>query len=373
MKAIVPACAALLALLALSARADHIVFKDDLELGGPKVEILREHDRGVDVKVSHGTVTIAWPRVKEITIDYENHLSNMKSDNRDTPRGLLGFAQVLLRHDMPKEAAAVCTLILGKDKVTEDILLDVADLMEKQKDWALAKSALELVIRINPARQDVVARFDHATKQLKESAVEPVKEPGKEPTKEPVKEPTKEPAKEPAKTPTPEPGPKAIEGLEAEEDWVSEPWGNKADIAVIEQPQVKNKVLSVTYAAADKDKVAVRLGGSWDLTEREFLTLDVWNAGDKSIGFSVAFNTMPGWKFLESAATSISPKQWTTVKISLTEKRFKSEDSNWRNTSELVNRDNVKQAILLIYNTSKDGVVYFDNIRFVAKGGDGGK
>jgi hypothetical protein len=76
---------------------------------------------------------------------------------------------------------------------------------------------------------------------------------------------------------------------------------------------------------------------------------------------------MPGWKFYESADRSVRPQKWVPVKIKLDEKRFKCAESKWRNTSELKNRDSVKQIILLIYNTSKKGVVYFDNIRFTDK------
>ena len=78
-------CGVVFALAAGAASADVLIFKpDELELSGPKVEVLREHERGVDVKVSHGRITIAWSRIKSITIDYENHLNNMKADQRAT-------------------------------------------------------------------------------------------------------------------------------------------------------------------------------------------------------------------------------------------------------------------------------------------------
>ena len=371
-------CGVVLALAAGVASADVLIFKpDNLELSGPKVEVLREHERGVDVKVSHGRITIPWSRIKSITIDYENHLNNMKADQRDTARGLLGFVRVLVRHDMYQEAADACSLILDKENVAEDILYDVARLMKSDKQWTLAKKACEMLLRVNPARKDVLRWIDEISGHIKEpggkAAVEPAREPGKEPAKQPVKEPGKQPAKEPAKQPDKQPVKppeqhNPLDGLEAEDDWTVEQWGNDATATVIQQAQPgDDKVLSIAYHSTDKDKVAVRLGGTWDLSRRQALTFRVWNASKSSLSLTVAFNTMPGWKFFESRAKAIRPKKWITVTIDLTQKRFKSEESKWRNVSELKNRDNVKQIILMIYNTSKEGVIYVDNIRFVDK------
>jgi hypothetical protein len=349
--------------------ADTVLFKDDLELSGDKVEVVREHEKGVDVKVSHGTITILWPRIKSITIDYDTHLASMRGDGRDTPRGLLDFVKVLLRHDMNKEAAEVAGVILAKNKVAEDILLEIGTLMQAEKQWGLAKKAFEMFLRVNPSRRDIMKRLDDVSKHVKEPANgggAVVKQPD---DKQPVKQPDdKQPVKQPKKDDPKPPG--VLEGLEAESDWVMEAWGNKAEAEVVTQgTKVKNKVLGVTYHSADKQKAAARLGGTWDLTRQEFLVFDVWNAGKKSVGLSVAFNTMPGWKFFESTSKSIRPNAWVTIKIALDRKRFKCEGSNWRNTSELKNRDNVKQIILMIYNAGKEGVIYFDNIRLIAAAG----
>jgi hypothetical protein len=352
--------------------ADTLIFKDDLELSGPRVEVLREHERGVDVRVSHGTITILWPRIKRIRIDYESHLANMQADGRDTPRGLYEFLQVLVRHDMQDKAAVVAGLILVKEKVAEDILLGVAKQMENQEEWTLAKKALDRVLQGNPSRRDIAGWIDRIAKNLPKAEngdakppVEPTKEPDKEPGNGEKEPPKEEPGDE--KEP-PKEEPKAVEGLEAEDDWVAEAWGNKAAVEVVTQnAQIKNKVLQVTYQGTDKDKVAVRLGGTWDLTRKQTLEFDVWNAGPGSLGLSVAFNTMPGWEFFESASKRIGPKRWVSVKLDLDARRFKSAKSKWRLISELKNRDNVRQMILLIYNTSKEGVVYVDNVRFVDK------
>ncbi len=351
MKRVAAFFAALL-LFAAGVRADTLFFKDGLQLSGPRVEVLRETESGVDVKVSLGTITIPWHRIERIVIEFDTRLANMKAEGRDTPRELWEFATLLGRHDMLSEAANVCGLILQKERISEDILLGVAKQMEEQKQWKHAKTALEMVLRVNPSRQDIARWLDRVAKNVAEAEPPPAAPPEKPPEKQPEK--------------PPEP-PKVIEGLEAEEDWVIEPWGNAGSVSVLPQGPDKNKVLAVTYSSTDKDKTAVRLSGAWDLTDRKTLAFDIWNAAQSSIGLSIAFNTMPGWQFLESTAKSIRPsqKQWTTVKFSLTAKRFKSAETKWRNTGDLVNRDNVKQIILMIYNTSKDGVVYFDNIRFL--------
>ncbi len=129
--------------------------------------------------------------------------------------------------------------------------------------------------------------------------------------------------------------------------------------------KVKNKVLGVTYKGTGKDKAAVRLDGTWNLTRNEALVFDVWSSGTQSISLSVAFNMLPDWVFFESTIKTIEPNQWTTVRIDLNTERFKSEATGWRNTGNLKNRDNVKQLILLIYNAAEEGIIYLDNIRLI--------
>jgi hypothetical protein len=379
-------CVVLLA--ASVAPGDTVVFKDDLELSGPKVEIEREHALGVDVRVSHGTITIRWPRIKRIAIDFDDHLASMQADGRDTASGLHRFFDVLVRHTMTEEAAQVAALILAKEHVAESILVAVMDQMEEQKEWKLAKQAGDRILSLNASRTDIQKRLDQIAKQMPEDAgnvaaagpdAGPGKEPGAEPGGEPGKEPGAEPGKEPAKEPDgnggepkpPKPPVKRVrDGLEGETEWVAEQWGNPAEVQVVEQgTDVKNRVLSVAYREAKKDKVAVRLGGTWDLTAYDTLSFEVWNASGGSMGLTVAFNTLPGWRFFETPAKRIPPKKWTPMTVDLNAKRFKCAESKWRHNSKLENRDNVKQIILMIYSSTKEGVVYFDRIDLEKKRG----
>lgn len=361
------------------ASADTLLFKDDLELSGPKVEVLREHEKGVDVKVSHGTITIQWSRIKNISIDYESHLANMTADGRDNARGLHEFAKLLVRHDMLKEAAQTCGLIVEKDRVAEDILFGVAKQMERQKAWRVAKKAYEKILTINPSRRDVAKRIDQITGFIKKDDATRPADPKKQPNGPPKQEPKQQPVKDPGTQPKPQPTVRNVtDYLEAEDEWEAEPWGNQATVQIDPQTReetidgqvqlVRNRVLSVNYNGR-KDKVAIRLGGTWDLTNCAALVFDVWNGGTGSFGLSVAFNTLPGWQFFESPSVRVPPRRWTTVRIDVTSRRFKSAASRWRNTSLLVNRDNVKQVILLVYNSATQGRIYFDNIRFVDAAG----
>jgi hypothetical protein len=365
----------LLAVLAATAHADTIVFKDGLELSGPKVEVEREHALGVDVRVSHGTITIHWPRIKRITIKFDEHLANMQADGRDTAGGLHQFLDVLVRHKMTQEAAKVSALVLGKEHVAETILVAVMDQMEKQEEWALAKQAGDRILAQNASRADIQKRLDQIAKRMPDNGGDvvalnpghqlrqPDKQPG-QPDKQPG-EPDNQPGQPDKNGDAPKPPvapvKRANDGLEAEADWLAEQWGNPADVQTLEQgTDVKNRVLSVAFRDGKKDKVAVRLGGTWDLTAYDTLTFEVWNASGGSMGLTVAFNTLPGWRFFETTAKRIAPKKWTKMSINLNAKNFKCAESKWRHNSALENRDNVKQIMLLIYTSTKDGVEYSD-------------
>lgn len=344
--------------------ADTVVFTDGQEVTGAKVEVLRENEHGVDIKLSHGSVTVPWSRIKSITIDYPTRLAALKKDGRDSAGNLYDLMLLLLRHDMQVEAVSVSKMILSKENVSEEILISVADKMAPQKEWKTVRGAYEYVLRLNPARQDIRKRLDEVLLLTDNPAAADTIQPKVALADEPPKT-----AEQPKPQDQPAPlEPKTIEGMEIEEGWLIEQWGNAGEVAAIEQgTTVKNKVLSVLYRGNEKDKIAVRLGGSWDLTSHESVSLDIWNASDKSVSLTLAFNTMPGWLFYESTAKMIKPKEWTTVQFKLDTERFKSAATSWRNTGDLKNRDNVRQLILMIYNSQKDGQVYLDNIRFVQK------
>lgn len=345
---------------------DAVIFKDERKLEGDEVEILAEHEKGVDVKVAHGEITVRWPHIKKLIIDYEAHLASMQAESRDTPRGLYRFVQLLLRHDMTDEAVGTCVLILGKEDVPEDVLFGLARLTEEQEKWAIAHRAYERIYAKNP-RSDVAERMDKIAPLIKKEEEGKGEEAEKEAEEEAEGEAEEEPKPEEEKK---EEVAEAIEYLEAEDDWEAEAWGNDAEVTIEKQGvrDKKNRILSVVYEGK-KDKTAVRLGGRWDLSEYKYLAFDIWNAGDKSLGLSLALNTFPGWKFHESQARRIPPKKWITHKVPLDRNDFKTADSNWRHTSKLGNPDNVRQIILLIYNTESKGSVYFDNIRFIDRHG----
>ncbi len=342
---------------------DTIIFKDGRTLEGPNVNVIAEHAGGVDIRVEHGEITLQWPQIKNIIIDYESNLAAMQTQNRDTPRALYRFVELLMRHEMAEEAAETCAIILTRENVSEEVLLNVARLMEEQEEWDLAYKAYEKIHQQNPSRGDVIAGLDRLAPLRTEEDPEEARDPQEEPEDEPEDEPEEEAEEEPRVR-------RAIEYLEAEDNWEVEAWGNEADATIVEQAlqDQQNKILSVEYRGR-KDKTAVRLDGQWDLSEYKFVAFDIWNAGEKSFGVAIALNTFPGWKFHESHARRIAPREWVQVKIPLDTNDFKTEDTNWRHTSRLGNADNVRQLIILIYNTEAEGLVYLDNIRFIDQHG----
>jgi serine/threonine protein kinase len=171
-------------------------------------------------------------------------------------------------------------------------------------------------------------------------------------------------------TPPTRPAGRGRDGMEGEPGWVAEKWGNPAELQIVDQGKdSKNRVLCVAFRDTRKNKVAVRLDGTWDLTAYDTLRFDVWNASEGSISLAVAFNTLPGWRFFETPTERIAPKKWTTMSIDLNAKNYKCAENNWCHKGPLENRDNVKQIILTIYNSTQEGVVYFDRVELLKKQG----
>ena len=172
---------------------------------------------------------------------------------------------------------------------------------------------------------------------------------------------------DPGEGPEEDPGeadvPQIRDSLEANGLWRAEQWGSTATCEVVAQGD-DNKLLSITWTERDKDKVAIRLSIDLDLTDNTKVTMDVYNDSDAAAAVGMAFNTLPGYQFFESAAFSSPVKKWASIEIDLTKKRFKCAATNWRYTTDIANKDNVKDIFVLIYNRDDKGTMFVDNLRF---------
>ncbi|MDP6117853.1 MAG: hypothetical protein QF437_03600 [Planctomycetota bacterium] len=159
------------------------------------------------------------------------------------------------------------------------------------------------------------------------------------------------------------------DGLEANERWKSQDWANPAEYEVVDQGgEEKNLLARISFTKTDKDKAAIGLDYPANLSDKGFITFDTFNGCDRPISIAIAVQTLPGYAWFESYATTIRPNKWAVgKKIQLDTSKFKSADANWQYKSPIKNLNNTIKIYFLIYHRAPQGNIFLDNIRFVAK------
>lgn len=160
--------------------------------------------------------------------------------------------------------------------------------------------------------------------------------------------------------------PQADEGLEADKRWKVQNWGNPAKLEIIDQGgETKNMLVQLAFTKTDKDKAAIGLDCPTDLSAAEEIQFDAFNGSQSPISIAIAIQTMPGWTYYESYATTIKPNKWAVKKsISINNKRFKSAESNWNYASEIKNLKNTVKLYFLVYHSVAQGSIFLDNVKF---------
>ena len=158
--------------------------------------------------------------------------------------------------------------------------------------------------------------------------------------------------------------PERIDGLEAEEEWLAEEWGNPGVPRIVDTRNGRGKLLTVGYAPGEKDKIAISQLLEQDFSKGTRLLFEARNDSDKPITIAWGISTMPGWKYFESPAISLPPKRWDyDVEVGLTAKSFKSEETQWKYTTEVKNSKEVAKVTLLVYGAPDSGTLSIDRLR----------
>jgi len=100
-----------------------------------------------------------------------------------------------------------------------------------------------------------------------------------------------------------------------------------------------------------------------DLSAHHGLLVDINNRSSALVRVAIAFVTMPGWQYYETAPAFIKPGLNKDVVFYLFGDEFKSAETEWEYQSSLKGADAVKKIIFLNY-AIKPGRLTFDNLRF---------
>ncbi|HUS57046.1 MAG TPA: hypothetical protein VM141_00200 [Planctomycetota bacterium] len=340
-------------------QADLIRFKDNIELGGPNVQILARTGDRITVLVNWGKIELDAARVAMIRIDYKDRMLKMKTKGDDTVRNLFDLAVLCDQSGMTLEASEAYALILRKPAIPEEMLRRLTEVFQKRELWPEAKAAYEKLLLTNPADKALQDKAQLAAE--KAAGATPLLKPDTTDNAGGVAAKV-DPAVEPENTVKPVPPKENRDGMEANNLWRIEQWGNNATCEVVVNED--NKLLQVNHTGKDKDKVALRLNVDMSLADKTKVTFDIYNDSGAPAGICMAFNTLPGYQFFESMAFDSQLKTWKKMEIDLQGKKFKSAASNWKYVTDILNKDDVKDIFILIYNRDATGKIYIDNIRF---------
>ena len=359
--------------------ADTIIFTDQLDISGPNVLVAGVDGDRIKVLVPTGAIYPPSARIERVIIDYVRRRNALLEQEGPAP-SLYDLGRVLDHFGEAPQAAEAFDIAVHSQPHLGDRLLAIGDFFVKYERWREARDAYQTFLERNPTQKEIAALLEEVSARVPADAA-------------PYSAPTTAAAVEPRTTDNgPEvavgpdtggepiavdpvvdngekdpPAPAAGDGLESEDGWVIEQWGNEGTVAIEDEPDTGNRMLRVDFSSNNKNKVAARRAlRVFDLSGYAALVCNVYNSADKPISLAVAFNTFPGWRFFESPTQLLRAKVWQeNMVFDLTGTSFKCQETNWRHESKLDGNTNVRQLFLLIYNAIPEGSVFLDNVRFV--------
>lgn len=181
-----------------------------------------------------------------------------------------------------------------------------------------------------------------------------------------------------AATPLPPPEPEkpagatGIEGMETK-GWQGEnpQWSNPAQgelVPLIGDDRLAGvkRALQVTYGKGGKDKAVVKKTVSLDASDDHVLRFEMRAKAEGSLRVAIAVKT-GNWVYHESTVQVVKPDEgWKELRFDLKDKTFKSEKSEWANTTAIDALDDVKEIQILIYNKDAEGKALLTGMRFLS-------
>lgn len=327
--------AALLLISALSIYADMIYFHGETSL---ECDVVKVTEQQVTIRVAKGIFAFPRDRVKHIEYNYEKKKNML---GKEDYRGHYELGVWCMDCDQEENALTQFLYVEGKPDIPDEVFLRIAQIYLKRDDKEKAIEYYRKYLATHPDDELVMKKMEDLAGSLSSKGPD---------------------------TDTKKDFQKADEGLEILADWRIEKWGNPGELSLKKtiEKNVENRLLKIEYSAKNSDKTAVRLqfGGKKDLTGRKQCVMDVFNPEKRALSLAIAFVTAPGYVWYESKCKVLNPGWNLHVSYDMTENKFKAKETGWRFTSPLKNRDNVIQFIILLYNGTRKGTLYADNIQF---------
>lgn len=311
---------------------DTIYFQNDLTL---ECDVQKVTDKNITIKHTKGTFTFPVDRIDHIEYNFEKKRAMIKEGDFKShyELGLWCF-------DCNQEDNALSQFLFceGKPDVPDDVYLKIARIYLNKDHKEQTIEYYKKYLAKHPENQLVAKKTEELTGEQEELSSTSKNE-------EHLK--------------------KADEGLEILSGWRIEKWANPGTVILTKtiQKKTENKMLKVEYQAKSSDKTALRVQYRTDLTDKKSCVLDLYNPANYVISMAIAFVTSPGYNFYESKGVMLQPGWNLNIEFDLTTSDYKSKATNWTFKSDIKNKNSLVQFILLVYNGSRKGIVFIDNIK----------
>jgi len=158
---------------------------------------------------------------------------------------------------------------------------------------------------------------------------------------------------------------------ETAEEWrpigegqITESTWSDVDVATAQLTEGDNRKFEISFPMRKGKTAFERLFEEpMDLSGHHGLLVDINNRSTALVRVAVAFVTMPGWQYFETAPAFIKPGLNKDVLFYLFGDEFKSSVTEWEYGASLKGADSVKKIVFLNY-AIKPGKLTFDNLRF---------
>jgi hypothetical protein len=155
----------------------------------------------------------------------------------------------------------------------------------------------------------------------------------------------------------------AGESLEIGE-WQSPSWSNEITIEEVELDRGArgNHGMRLSFKGGAKDKAVAVRKVSLSLSGNDEISFSLFSPTKRKLEIAVAVTTGDKLAYFESKSRTVQAGTWAEMAIPLGRKDWKSEASNWKHESELRDRNDIRELLLLIYNLKNSGEIFIDEL-----------
>jgi hypothetical protein len=141
--------------------------------------------------------------------------------------------------------------------------------------------------------------------------------------------------------------------------WLVEAWGNAGSVERIDSKG--RKLLRLAFDGGDKEKTAYQHSTGFSIEKDGKISLQIYT--DNPLPVSLALLTAANYTWHESNIVQLKPG-WNKLEFAVSAPEWKTEATQWKNTTPVVPLGDIRAVDLVINNKDKSGEVYVYGMQY---------